>query len=153
MAQTSGDKPRFIRKNGKVIPIGGKKSSGDNKTNKKGGSPIHKRKGARLDKESGAFLSKGQSKKVRKLKKEDRSFDNKRKKVINTAQKFGVEIGVSLGAGIGAVLKRSNTVKGASIGGIIGLLSGTARGVSEANKRIGTRPHLKVKKHKNEQGF
>lgn len=28
------NKPRFIRKNGKIIPIGGKKKSGDNRTKK-----------------------------------------------------------------------------------------------------------------------
>lgn len=36
------DKPRFIRKNGKVIPVGGKQKSGDNKTKKKPESKIGK---------------------------------------------------------------------------------------------------------------
>ena len=137
MAEDKG-KPRFIRKNGKVIPIrGDKKKSGDNKTIKTGDYKGVKR---------------GRKKQITKEVNAEKGHFKKRNKVIGKSQKFGIEAGVSLGIGA-AVMRKGSLLKGAGVGALIGLVGGTLVGKSRADKKVGTIRDFHNKKKKDSTGF
>lgn len=134
MAQDKG-KPKFIRKNGKIIPIG------VNKDKKKIKSGDYK------------GVTRGRKKEITKVLNEEKGYFKKRNKVIHKRQRFGTEIGVAAGLGIQA-MKGGSLLKGALVGGLAGLLGGTLSGKSKADKKYGARfDHYMKKKNKNSQGF
>lgn len=122
------NKPKFIRKNGKIIPIGADKK-------KKG---MDGRKTVKSGEFSGSRWA--MKKKITKVGKAEKKFYGKRNKIIGKHQKFGVTSGTALGVGIASALKKGSKglLKGGLLGAGVGIVAGTVSGVRSANKKVGT---------------
>ena len=114
-------KPRFIRKNGKIIPIGGKKKGGDNRSK---GKPKNKIQEA-------AFRKEG-SKALKRSAKKDQAVAKTGRKVATAS------FAVSALAGITAIATKGK--RGALTAGIAGVL-----GITNAGFATGRESAAKIK--------
>jgi hypothetical protein len=126
-----GKPVRFIRKNGRVIPV---------RADRQGGGGVYqnmqKRKGARYDKESGYYLDKKQRQAAKGAKAADAAYY---KGAQERSKKFGdrgMEIGAAAGIGIGAIKFRTTggMLKSTLIGAAAGFVGGRVLGAATYKK-------------------
>lgn len=126
---------RFIRVNGRVVPI--KSKPGDKKSKSLSRSPG---KGLRRDSSSGYYLTKKERAATKEAEKYNENLVAERRKVVRPFQEHGVAIGSALGVGAwaakygqkGSVLKAG---KYAAIGAAAGLIAGSVLGISKLKKK------------------
>lgn len=129
------EKVKFIRKNGRVIPIKSKGSGTDNNRHKQG---FGKRKGQKDN------FFKGESEKNTSVIKANAAFDRSTKR-IRKKEKFSI-MGAVTGAITGAALFR-NKGKAALIGGLLGGIGLTSSKETTASKNLRSNARSKFIKH------
>lgn len=119
---------KFIRVNGRVVPVRGKGASGGGRKKPKVATDsLQKRKGAKYDPDSGYYLDKQQRKKRDLTSQEDERYIDRQRKRIQPYTRTGIAAGAAFGA-----LSSKRKIVGGAIGAALGFAAGAVMGHKKA---------------------